>query len=69
LQYYVIPNIADAFAPDLAAKYGFGDGLVTPYPGFRGGFGYEWGRLQVGFETGYTYIKGDNPLVTDIKLV
>jgi outer membrane protein OmpA-like peptidoglycan-associated protein len=53
----------------MAARYGVSDGLVRPYPGFRIGAGYELGGFRLSLESGYTYIKGENPLVLDIRLI
>jgi len=67
-QYYVMPNLAVTVSPELAEQYGVSD-VIIPYPGFRAGAGYEWKKWSFGLESGYTYIKGDNPLVTDISVV
>jgi outer membrane protein OmpA-like peptidoglycan-associated protein len=61
--------MADALAPDMAERYGVSGGLIKPYPGFRAGAGYQWHNWRFSLESGYTYIKGDNPLVLDIALV
>jgi len=67
-QYYIMPDLTGAISPELAAQYGV-SGVIIPYPGFRAGAGYEWKKWSFGLESGYTYIKGDNPLVTDISVV
>lgn len=67
-QLYLIPEIAGAISPELADRYGVSN-VFTPYPGFRAGAGYELGRWSFALESGYTYIKGDNPLVVDISIV
>jgi len=67
-QYYIMPDLAGAISPELADQYGVSGG-IAPYPGFRAGAGYEWKNWGFALESGYTYIKGDNPLVTDISVV
>jgi len=67
-QYYMLPNLAKAISPELADQYGV-SGAIRPRPGFRAGAGYEWKKWSFGLESGYTYIKGDNPIVTDISIV
>jgi outer membrane protein OmpA-like peptidoglycan-associated protein len=69
LQYYVLPDTADSLAPDMAKRYGVSGGLIKPYPGFRAGAGYEWRNWRFSLESGYTYVKGDNPLVLDIHFI
>jgi len=66
-QYYLIPDLAKAISPELASQYGV-SGSIVPYLGFRAGAGYGWRNWSFGAESGYTYIKGDNPLVTDIAI-
>jgi outer membrane protein OmpA-like peptidoglycan-associated protein len=63
----MMPDLAGAVSPELAERYGVSTGFI-PYPGFRAGAGYEWKKWSFGLESGYTYIKGDNPLVTDIAI-
>jgi hypothetical protein len=67
-QYYVIPGLASTLSPDLAEKYGVSKGVIS-YPGFRAGAGWEWRHWSFGLESGYSYIKGDNPLILDIFIV
>ena len=59
--------MSSLISPKLADQYGIGEGFI-PYPGFRAGAGYEWNKWRFGFEAGYTRIKGNNPLVQDIRL-
>ena len=59
-QYYIFPDMAD--------RYGVSAGIIA-IPGFRAGAGYEWQRWNFALESGFTYIKGDNPLVLNIKFV
>jgi hypothetical protein len=61
--------MADALAPGLAERYGVPEGLIKPSPGFRAGAGYQWRHWRFSLESGYTYIRGDNPLVLDIALI
>jgi outer membrane protein OmpA-like peptidoglycan-associated protein len=65
----MVPDFSGTLNPSLAARYGVSGGLVKPDPGFRGAAGYQWKGLRFSLETGYTHIKGDNPLVLDISFV
>jgi len=67
-QYYMLPDLARVVSPKLAAQYGM-EGAIVPYPGFRIGAGYEWKKWSFALESGYTHIRGENPLVTDISIV
>jgi outer membrane protein OmpA-like peptidoglycan-associated protein len=67
-QQYFVPDISGALPAETAAGYDASN-TITPYPGFRAGLGYEWKAWSVFIESGYTYIKGDNPLITDITAV
>jgi outer membrane protein OmpA-like peptidoglycan-associated protein len=64
-QQYFVPDVSGALPEEAAAGYDASN-TVTPYPGFRAGVGYEWKAWSVFIESGYTYIRGDNPLITDI---
>jgi outer membrane protein OmpA-like peptidoglycan-associated protein len=68
-QYYLLPDFSGVLNPSMAERYGVSGGPLKPSPGFRGGLGYEWKKFRFSLETGYTYIKGTNPLVLDIHLV
>jgi hypothetical protein len=68
-QYYIVPDISGTFDFSLAENYGVSGGLIKPYPGFHAGAGYQWRNIRLSLETGYTRIKGDNPLVLDIGIV
>jgi outer membrane protein OmpA-like peptidoglycan-associated protein len=68
-QYYIVPDFAGTLSPSVAEHYGVSGGLIKPYPGLRAGAGYHLGPWQFSLESGYSYIKGDNPLVLDIHLI
>jgi hypothetical protein len=68
LQYYIVPDFVGTLSPSLAENYGASSDLLKPYPGFRAGAGYQWNSFRFFLESGYTYIKGENPLVLDIYL-
>jgi outer membrane protein OmpA-like peptidoglycan-associated protein len=65
----MVPDISGTFDFSLAENYGVSGGLIKPYPGFHAGAGYQWRNIRLSLETGYTRIKGDNPLVLDIGIV
>jgi hypothetical protein len=44
------------------------NGLLEPLPGFRAALGYDYRRFRFAVESGYSHIKGTNPLVLDITL-
>jgi outer membrane protein OmpA-like peptidoglycan-associated protein len=44
-------------------------GLLKTTPGFRAALGYEYRNFHLAVESGYTHIKGTNPLVLDIKMI
>jgi len=67
-QYYLLPDLAGIASPGIAEQYGVSTGIIA-YPGFRTAAGYQWKKLSFSLETGYSYIKGDNPVVTDISLI
>jgi outer membrane protein OmpA-like peptidoglycan-associated protein len=67
-QYFMLPDLADIISPEMASRYGVSEGII-PYPVFRIGVGYEWEKLQFSIESGYTYIKGDNPLVLNVFMI
>jgi outer membrane protein OmpA-like peptidoglycan-associated protein len=55
VQYYAVPELFS--------------GLLETTPGFRAGLGYEYKNFHLAVESGYTHIKGTNPLVLDIKMI
>jgi len=67
-QYYIVPDLAGVASPEMARQYGVSGGII-PFPGFRIAAGYEWNNWLFSLELGFTYIKGDNPLVTNIFLI
>jgi len=51
------------FPPEMLSEY------IKPDLGFRGALGYEYRHFRFALESGYSHIKGTNPLVVDITLI
>jgi outer membrane protein OmpA-like peptidoglycan-associated protein len=55
VQYYQVP---DMFAEYLEAD-----------PGFRAGLGFEWRHIRLAATSGYSRLRGNTPLVSDIQII
>jgi len=61
--FFLEASALNYFAPEILSEF------LKPALGFRAAFGYEYNNIRLALESGYSYIEGTNPLVTEINFI